>query len=124
MCRTIRPGAVRLPSGNALRFRLANPAALATVLGGVPPANPEWLAVFELVTMLLDLAAMEGNSSTVRRVQANTLRDAAAPLAELLGLAAPPQTRGEPEAWELLASWGAAQVDGLAGGASAALRDA
>ena len=112
---------VRLPSGNALRFRLANPVALTTVLGGVPPANPQWLAVFKLVTMLLDLARMEGISSTVRRVQANTLRDAAAPLAELLGLAAPPQTRGEPEAWELLASWGAAQVDGLAGGSSAAL---
>ncbi|MES2643417.1 MAG: hypothetical protein V4850_28295 [Myxococcota bacterium] len=112
---------VRLPSGNALRFRLTNPAALATVLGGVPPASPQWLPVFELVTMLLDLAAMEGTSSAVRRVQANTLHDAVAPLAQLLGLAAPPQTRGEPQAWELLARWGAGQVDALASGTSAAL---
>jgi len=107
---------VRHAAGNELRFRLAQPAALATLLAGNPEASPDWPRIFELATSLLDLAALENMPVAVRRVEANALRDALhAPVARL-SLRDPPKTRGEPRAWELLIVWGTAQMAGLAGG--------
>ena len=111
---------VRHAAGNGLRFRLAQPAALASLLAGNPEASPDWTRIFELAISLLDLAALENTPAAVRRVEANALRDALYPPAELLSLA-PPRTRGEPRAWELLMEWGTAQMAGLASGEHSAL---
>jgi len=112
---------MRHAAGNGLRFRLAQPAPLASLLAGGSGASPDWTRIFELAIGLLDVAALENMPAVVRRVEANALRDALYPLAERLSLGAAPRTRGEPKAWELLIEWGTAQMAGLAGGDHAAL---
>jgi hypothetical protein len=80
--------------------------------------SPDRTRIFEVAIGLLDVAALENGPAAVRRVEANAVRDALYPLAELLSLA---PTRGEPKAWELLIEWGTAQMAGLAGGDHAAM---
>lgn len=107
---------VRQAAGNVLRFRLSQPAALVGVLSGFPEESPDWTRIFELAIALLDVAALELSPAAVRRVEANKLREVLRPLAERLSLGAPPKTRGEPRAWELLVEWGAVRMAALAGG--------
>lgn len=111
---------VRQVSSNTLRFRLARPSELTAVLGGFPMASPPWIKIFELIIKIFSLLTMNA-TPIVRRVETNTLRDTLAPLAEALWLDAPPQTRGNPDAWERLIHWGAEQMSTLAHGTSAAL---
>lgn len=112
---------IRQASGNVLRYRPSQPAALAIVLGGVPAAHPDWIQIFRLTLLLLDLSSLDVVPAPVRRVEANTRREAIAPIAERLWLDTPPSTRGEPEAWQALVDWGVAQVSELAAGTSPAL---
>ena len=112
---------MRHATGNGLRFRLAQPAALASLLAASPDASPDWTRTFELAIGLLDLAALETLPAAVRRVEANALRDILHPQAERLSLSSPPGTRGEPKAWELLIEWGTARMAGLAAGDHAGL---
>jgi hypothetical protein len=113
--------AVRHAAGNGLRFRLAQPAALSSLLAGDPEASPDWIRIFELAIGLLDVVALEAAPSAVRRVEAHALRDVLQPPADRLSLSAPPRTRGEPKAWELLIEWGTEQMAALAGGDHPAL---
>lgn len=112
---------VRHAAGNGLRFRLAQPAALSSLLAGDPEASPDWIRIFELAIGLLDVVALEATPSAVRRVEAHALRDALQPPADRLSLSAPPRTRGEPKAWELLIEWGTEQMAALAGGDHASM---
>ncbi len=112
---------VRQATGNVLRYRPSHPDAIATLLGGTPATCPDWIIVFQLILLLLDLSSSEGAPGPVRRVAANTTRDAVAEMADQLWLDTPPATRGAPEAWEAMESWGTSQVSALAGGTSPAL---
>lgn len=111
----------RQVTGNGLRFRLAEPSALVGVLGALPGQSPDWTRVFDLAITVLSLTALETMPEAVRRVEANALREVLLPLGERLSLCAPPKTRGEPKAWELVVEWGTAQIAALASGESAAL---
>lgn len=107
--------------GNALGFRLAQPAAIEAVLGEMPTAHPEWVPLFHFTLLLLELTGIEGLPGPVRRVETATRREALAPLAERLWIDSPPPTRGSPDAWQALLAWATAKLEELANGTSPAL---
>jgi hypothetical protein len=112
---------VRRLHGNVLSFRLAEPAALTTTLGGAPLTHPPWIPLLRLATEMLDLASIEDLLVRARRVAANTRRDALAALAGELRIDRPPPTRGDPAAWALLTDWATVTMAALAGGRGSAL---
>ncbi len=107
---------IRQLRGKELRFRLAQPAALGVVLGGLPTTCPPWTRIFSFVLKLMEVQALRNLAPAIRRVEANTLRDVLLPMADGLWLKRPPGTRGEPAAWELLSGWAEEQLSGFAGG--------
>lgn len=113
---------VHQATGNVLRFRLVQPGALIGLLGGCPDRRPDRVRIFEFVSTMLGLAAMETLPAAVLRVEANTLREVLRPLSDRLSLPGLPKTRGEPKAWEALVDWATVEMAALARGDSAALR--
>lgn len=113
---------VHQATGNVLRFRLVQPGSFIGLLGGCPDRRPDWVRIFEFVSTMLDLAALEELPAAVRRVEANTLREVLRPLSDRLSLPGLPNTRGEPKAWEALVDWATVEMAALARGDSAALR--
>lgn len=114
--------AIQTEAGNTLRFRLANPPALAGVLGEWAPATPDWMRIFGLALRLVEFAVMPEVPIRVGRVRANTARDELAPLAAALRLDTPPTTSGNPNAVGDFTEWATDQIGRLANGTSPALR--
>ncbi len=110
-----------LREGNARSFRLSDPHALARVLGGIPDDLPAWTPILNFTLLALRLRKIQDLPPSARRVEAHMLREALAPSAQRLHLEAPPQTKGDPAAWDQLLDWATAQVQDLAEGRSTAL---
>ena len=106
--------------GNALAFRLSQPAHLNDSLGAEGLRFPVWRPIADALPLFVDLARLESSEPIVRRVDANRRRDALVDVAHRLGVEPPPPTRGEPAAWEVLVGWAAQVAEALADGTSPA----
>jgi len=107
--------------GNALTFQISHPEHLRKLLVTHDLRYPRWRLIVTAVLSFLDLANLEPASASVRRVEANTHREAFRQLADEIGLDTPPVTRGNPEAWPELMSWATRVAAQLADGTSPAL---
>lgn len=104
--------------GNSLRFRLERPAPLEQLVGGGGLAAPAWQPQLGLVTDLLCLIAQQHGPASVRRVEASKARDLLVASCHSIGAQTPPQTRGNPDAWEDIIEWGTQLASELAAGSS------
>jgi len=102
--------------GNTRRFRLARPTLLAELVGADQLVAPAWHPLFRVLVDLLGLLEHETDPAAVRRVEASKLRDRLVGPCRMLSLDEPPPTRGDPDAWDLLVTWGASRVRAVATG--------
>lgn len=102
--------------GNSLRYRLAHRGPLTELVHGHDLSETNWRTTLGIVLDLLDLLNHEASPVTVRRVEANKLRDHLAESAQRVDLESPPPTRGVPDAWERILAWGSQQMREIAGG--------
>jgi hypothetical protein len=112
--------AKQLVEGNALTFQLSCSDHLREVLGARDLAYPPWQRIMTAVHLFLDLASLEGAGAAVWWVEANNRREAFRSFADQTRLEAPPQTRGDPDAWHVLVSWATGVAADLADGSSIA----
>jgi DNA-binding transcriptional ArsR family regulator len=108
--------------GNVISFQLDRAETLGELVGGQGLAFPEWRLIMSLVARAMELEGLESRPESVRRVEAHKQRNQLSPIADLLRLAAPPTTRGNPDAWEETMAWAAHRVAELADGSSPAFR--
>lgn len=113
--------AKQVAEGNALAFRLAAPDQLRELVAARDIAYPSWRHIMAMVLLFLDLAKLQDSSEAVRRVEANKRREALRILTDRMWMDAPPVTRGNPEAWEVLMTWATEVTQALASGRSSVL---
>ena len=105
----------RVSQGNAHRFRLRHPEALAEVVASAGLHDLNQVAVLRFTEELVELDGLGELPPVVRRVEATKRRGPLLGIAAQLDLAAPPQVRGVEEAWEMLTTWGLECVRELGG---------
>lgn len=102
--------------GNTRRFRLARSTPLQDLVAADELAAPAWHHLFGVFVDLLGLLEHEHDPAAVRRVEASKLRERLVGPCRMLSLDGPPPTRGVPDAWDLLVTWGASRVQAAADG--------
>lgn len=107
-----------LAAGNARTYQLAHARDLEAVVGAADLAFPNGWTVMSLVLALDALRGLEGAGEASRRVEAHKQGERLRTLSTALALAAPPATRGNPDAWQDLVAWGTRVAQGLASGES------
>lgn len=106
--------------GRTHLFRIPSSTALDSLVGVSGLRLPRWRLVLDLVAAVLDLAEQSERSAATRRVEAHKLAERLRPLAQELGLPTPPQTQGDPQAWESVMGWAVDRATALAAGTSEA----
>jgi len=106
----------RRADGNALRFRIADPQSLSTLVGDKGLTEPQWPRVFAALTEVLELVRIRERPDAVRRVAAHAARESLAAVCAQLEWTPPPTTRGVPTAWDDVLAWAAGVVARLAAG--------
>lgn len=102
---------------NSLHFRLAAPQVLGDLLGAPKGPSVPWSKVFALLDHLSALERGFGAAAPiVQRVEADNTSLLVGSLALDLGLPPPPATRGNPEAFAILITWGLGQARQLVEG--------
>lgn len=109
--------------GNALRYQLADARALRALVAAPEDVGyPRWSVIFRLLALLVETATkLESQPPVVQRVEAHKAREQAEVLASQLGIAPPPTTAGNPQAFADFTAWAVAESRALAAGSSAAL---
>jgi DNA-binding transcriptional ArsR family regulator len=102
--------------GNTRRFRLTSADPLRELVGSNGLTAPSWHLLFGILVDLFDLLEHETDPAAVRRVEASKLRERLILPCRMLSLDEPPPTRGVPDAWDALVSWGASRVLAAASG--------
>lgn len=107
---------------NTIAYELARPERWQELLGAASVASPDWLTVFDLAAVALQLNVESEKSESVRRVAATKAAKQIDALAAVLGLSPLPTTAGASDAWDVVTSWLELETRALADGTSSAFR--
>lgn len=111
-----------LSEGRAIRYRLAEPSALAQLVGPLPGHFPWWSAIFLLVELGLELDRSRERPANIRRVLANiTAERILERLAMALELNNFPKTKENIDYYDVVMDWISTRVQEIVLGRSPAL---